>query len=126
MLTNNKKEERSYSISATVFIYGVLATLLATIVLIVCLLLFSYYMVQQERKATIESVTTLKQLIEVKQQLTQCKIQTAAYKGRVHSFEATLFNSNRTAVEASVREFMKHSGGEDVSIKEFEKWLKFK
>lgn len=123
----NQDKDKSYSISATVFIYGMIATMLVTLVVAGCLALFSAHMVRRERDASIESIATLRELVQVKQELMQCKLESATYQGRVHSFEAALFNSNRTAVEASLREFEKHTGGgENITIKEFERWVKQK
>jgi hypothetical protein len=58
--------------------------------------------------------------------LASCTLDRAKLEGRVHSFESVFITTKRTAIDASIREFSQHVGGETDkrTLDEFADWLR--
>ena len=112
-------EDKILSVSAPLFVYATLATLLVSIVCAASLLVFSVYSVHRERDLALQLATH-------SELLSKCNTDQATLAGRVRTFESLFIHSKMTAIQSALREFIDHANMKPgkLTVEQYQEWLR--
>ncbi|NIQ99185.1 MAG: hypothetical protein GTN78_03150, partial [Gemmatimonadales bacterium] len=112
------QDEQPKSITANVFTWGCL--ILVAVVLSVSAFVVVMWTQEVRRNADLSA-----KLFEKQQQVASALIAVARLEGEVQAFRSVLVTPQRTAIEASLREFGQHVGGAtgEKSVDDYAAWL---
>ena len=117
-MNEDAEQGRALEISTRVFVYGLLCTLLVSIVVSVTATAWSLL-----ASSELDQVRLARGLAQ--DGLGSCLITLAETRGRVRAFESVLITPQHTAVGATIREFLRATGkpATEVAVEELLEWF---
>jgi hypothetical protein len=114
-----ESENKSLWATPATFVRGCLVITIAAVVCAGVMMAVATFAIYRERDLALRAA-------ERSAALADCTLERARLEGRVHSFEAVFISTKRTAIDAALREFIEHTGGETdaATLKQFEDWLR--